>query len=1257
MVNITGSTFKNDVAELGGALYLTGGANINNTNITNNNATNGSAIYHNGGVLNLTKVILLENQAKANQFIETSYDVNGVSISGKFTGNDNVLNGIYRKAGTIKYTDVDYLGVGGIRNSGLDTLDASYSNREVYQTIYMEVYDRDNNLLYVEPTKTGPNGEYSFTMGVDEVPGWNAFKIYHPNDNYYTYTAYGIPSIRIVANLNVSLQNYTFTDTYNHKENITVKVTGSEDQPRRSVTVYLNTTLNGFANYTFTGDIDENGEISFTDADPLNYLNVSVYDVLVVYHGDTRYLPENITSSFTISKSQAPVTIDIENYTYNATNRILVNASHVLGEGIYSGTITVNVCSKELDRGRPLFNETYTVTLTNTDSGYTDFLPILDAGDYNITAYFSGTQNYESSVGYKNLTVYKAASIINVTGQNVTSLEDSIINVHVTPEVATSLINVTVTGSNGYEIFLENIELSDSRYTKNLGNLSEGNYYVLVEYNGDKNHNASWNITTFTVVNPEFGIDIDVSNMTYGENRTVTITVPREYIGTLTIKLNGTELTAENYTIEDGVITFNTAELPGIISDGKLVVGEYNISVNYVNGSGDKYESTNASILFSVFKAEPNIIVNTMNTTYGFNETITINLTSYNATGKVNITVYNESGNIFTNYSVDLNNDPILKQVLDYNTAIIGNFTVEVEYFDDLNYNNTIVSSNFQVVSPVITITSDRQMIFVEEFITLLGSVTDGYGRILTGGIVNVTVYDKEGNLHKSFNCSLNESGIYLGNKEYFESGTFTANATYFLNDVPVARSNSVEFNVTKIHTITNVTILNNTVYTVTIDVRVTENESVREYEWGSTDAKGNIITNGTIRVTFNRQSKDYELKGANTTIVLDVDPVDITTTLELPFTVEYLENWKYINSTGVNSTTGEKIETIAADPIGSNLTVTVSPNPSWIGKDVTISGHVFNDLQEEITSGKVRITVDGNDRGLVDITGTGYTTTYRTNKTGNIEVIVNYIGMKTGEYSEAKIIVFSSTNTTTFDVEKIPTVTNVTILNNTAGNVTLNISVTGIDENKTMQGVVNITIAENIIVPVNLDETEYIIVNLRDNITNNGNIGVRIVYTGNDYYIPSVGNNTADGTEFRNITVIKQNPLLTLNVDEPVVVNTSVVTISGRLYDDLGNNITGAYIVIHVDGKAFTILETNSTGEYSVEYPTNKVGEIVVNATYKGDNVRYNGVNASNTFEVIKYGTIHFKGVSGFLLCSFMLFMFMLKKFVIGVFFFSTTL
>lgn len=49
--------------------------------------------------------------------------------------------------------------------------------------------------------------------------------------------------------------------------------------------------------------------------------------------------------------------------------------------------------------------------------------------------------------------------------------------------------------------------------------------------------------------------------------------------------------------------------------------------------------------------------------------------------------------------------------------------------------------------------------------------------------------------------------------------------------------------------------------------------------------------------------------------------------------------------------------------------------------------------------------------------------------------------------------------------------------------------------------------------------------------------------------------------------------------------------------------------------------------------------------------------ISDSSSNNIVSLGTIHSKGVSGFLLCSFMLFMFMLKKFVIGVFFFSTTL
>ena len=51
--------------------------------------------------------------------------------------------------------------------------------------------------------------------------------------------------------------------------------------------------------------------------------------------------------------------------------------------------------------------------------------------------------------------------------------------------------------------------------------------------------------------------------------------------------------------------------------------------------------------IFNVFKAQPTVTVATSNITYGFNETITINVTNYNASGKVNITVYNEMTDCF----------------------------------------------------------------------------------------------------------------------------------------------------------------------------------------------------------------------------------------------------------------------------------------------------------------------------------------------------------------------------------------------------------------------------------------------------------------------------------------------------------------------------------------------------------------------------------------------------------------------------------
>ena len=127
-----------------------------------------------------------------------------------------------------------------------------------------------------------------------------------------------------------------------------------------NVTVYLNTTLEGFKEdgYNWTLELDSNGEATF-DAYPLNgYLNASTYEVTAVYKGNAQssYLPINSTTTFNVYKATTSLGVDYENYyTYNLTTNITVTVNEtgadiipaVIGEGIYSGKVTVNVLSEE----------------------------------------------------------------------------------------------------------------------------------------------------------------------------------------------------------------------------------------------------------------------------------------------------------------------------------------------------------------------------------------------------------------------------------------------------------------------------------------------------------------------------------------------------------------------------------------------------------------------------------------------------------------------------------------------------------------------------------------------------------------------------------------------------------------------------------------------------------------------------------------------------------------------------------------------
>ena len=685
----------------------------------------------------------------------------------------------------------------------------------------------------------------------------------------------------------------------------------------------------------------------------------------------------------------------------------------------------------------------------------------------------------------------------------------------------------------------------------------------------------------------------------------VDITVPSEIAADMNISLNSVKIDSSNYTVDGGIITINTANLTGFISDGKLVVGKYNLSVNYTSNEEDRYASNYNSAIFEVFKAQPEIIVTPNNINYAYNETVTVNLTSYNATGKMNITITNSSGqNVYQKLSQDLDNNTVRKIMVE--NLEPGTYNVTVKYYDDANYIDTTIVEKFTVSLQTITIKVDRKEIYVTEYMTISGNVLNGDRTPVSEGKVNITLSNGT-----SYLLDINESdGSYNTTNCYLNNGTYIATATYILFDKEIV-SNEVSFEVNKIPTKTEVTIINRTVENVTVKVTVSENVE------GDNSNPGyhNIIKDGFIRVTENNIPKEQEIDGT-TTLVLNItlDNVESNT---VPVTVDYLENWKYCSSTGIDTSTNEDLNEITVDPIGSNVTIIVTPNPQNITKNVTIYGKVYTDLQSEITNGTVEVIVDNKNLGEYQLTNDGYTLNYTTDKSGEIDVIVHYLGKKIeGEY-----IILESINYTTFDVNRIPTSTSVVILNNTIGNVTLNVSVAGVDGNTSLTGRVNVTVNGFDVYPVDVDGNEFVVVKL-DRIASAGRVGVSVRYEGNDWYLPSDG--VTDGEVLVSLDVVSQCPVITVVANESLVYIGDSVNISGNLSDAFGHALGERDVYLNITGRdGLVLVHTDASGSYSFEYLAEFNGTISVVALFNGEVGVYDPVNDSASFVVNKIPTI----------------------------------
>ncbi|MEE0024966.1 MAG: Ig-like domain repeat protein, partial [Methanobrevibacter sp.] len=341
------------------------------------------------------------------------------------------------------------------------------------------------------------------------------------------------------ANLNVEAQNATVFDD----ETITVTIA-------EGATGNVTITVNG---KDYEVPID-NGTATLN----LGKLTQDDYTVTVSYDGDATYGPAYAETAFKITKVDPEITAKVVS-SIDKTTITLTLPKNATGKV----SVKVNGKSYSADVGSG------TAVITITD---------LKSGKYTAEVTYEGDDNYnKASIEVAINVPYKENLTISASANPITVGEDAVVVVSGLKD-ATGNVVVSVNGKS---------------YTGpiNRGSASvkipglTGNVTAAVSYAGDAKYNAA-STSVVIVVNPKSKenatISIDAPEITEGESATVTVTLPGDATGSVTIG-------GKVVPVKNGVASAVLANLP---------VGNNKIPVTY---SGDaKYNSIETSTVVTV---------------------------------------------------------------------------------------------------------------------------------------------------------------------------------------------------------------------------------------------------------------------------------------------------------------------------------------------------------------------------------------------------------------------------------------------------------------------------------------------------------------------------------------------------------------------------------------------------------------------------------------------------------------------------------
>lgn len=1030
---VINSTFKNnhvshqgEEATYGGAIGLTsigGESKIINSTFENNTCfVSGGAVFSQGK-LSITGSNFTNNSAPNGGAV---YGMTNLNVNNSiFKGNNATLGGALYGEGTFVINNSTF-----IENNA--THGGAINNGEVLQTGTTTITNSnfENNTddaFYIAAGTTATVSNSNFTNNDINNYGTLTLKnnnVVTPNAGIYNYATITVAKLIILDNSTV---------TANLNDDVTITGVLVDDNGNRiiqdGVTFDINKT-------SIATTHDENGVYS------ANY-QIKNYGITPVSGDATNINNLNVENGEILVKTPTEITITVSNITYGESAVITVNVTPQT-----TGNVTITVNNRE-----------YNVTLTH--SAATIRVEGLNASSYPVTATYNGDSLYTTSTNSTTFNVAKKDTSLIVEIADVVYGNGFTINAELSDKI-NGTVTVNVNGTD-YQI----------PTTNGVGSLpvnkilNEGNYTVTGKFDGNENYNPATATSQFHVLVTNTLINVQASNIVYGQTATIKTNVTPGATGNVTFYVNN-----KNYTRDLDNNGIATLELPNLNATIYPVVVVYNGDTNH-DRSGN-------STHFTVYKAASQLNITISNLTYGENNIITVNL-SDKINGTVNVAIDHRTYNITTTNGIGTIEIP---DILD-----AENYTATATFKGNNNYNTTTATTEFNVEKQNTTLEVSIDNITYGDNFTVNVKLSDNLnGNVkVTINNENYTIAVTNGESSKTINTPLNAKN-------------YTVTATYNGNNNYNPSTNTTQFSVNKANSALTITI-NNITYGQypTVDVILSNNVT------------------GVVNVTVN--GNVYPVSVVNGKGIITIP--ELLKANNYTATADYAGNENYnsakfateFNVAKANSPLNVEINNVT---YGEYPTVNVTLPAEISGEvNVTVNRNLY---PVNVENGKGSITIPELYNGNNNYNSAKNITEFKINPIATI-VTVNVDNIKYGESVKGSIIltdinnkpingtVLVAINNKTFEVKVLNGNGNFTIANLNPGNYTIIAEFRGTNNYNPSINATIITVN-----PVKPDE------NQTTNTTTNNN-------TTSETTTINANNNTTIDNENQTITSTNNNP------------------------------------------------------------------------------------------------------------------------------------